>query len=155
MKYLINGLEIIINNKVLEKMTKFFGLCKQCETGGILLGKFSRKKKIIEVDEIYEIKANNSTCVAYKRNVDIAQKIIDRRWKETKGLLNYVGEWHTHPKMTALPSQTDILTLTEIILKTESILPGTIMIIVGKNDELTITVGSRESIQSFLFTNMK
>ena len=155
MKYLINGLEIIINNKVLEKMIKFFELCKQCETGGILLGKFSRKKKIIEVDEIYEIKANNSSCVTYRRNVDIAQKIIDRRWKETKGLLNYVGEWHTHPKMTALPSQTDILTLTEIILKTESILPGTIMIIVGKNDELTITVGNRESIQSFLFTNIK
>lgn len=155
MKYLINGLEIIINNKVLEKMTKIFELCKQSETGGILLGKFSRIKKIIEVDEIYEIKTNNSSRVTYKRNVEIAQKIIDRRWKETKGLLNYVGEWHTHPKMTALPSQIDIVTLTEIILKTESILPGTIMIIVGKNDELTITVGNRESIQSFLFTNMK
>ncbi|RKI75419.1 hypothetical protein D7V90_22940 [bacterium 1xD42-87] len=155
MKYMINEIEIIINNKVLEDLNKLFEFCQRFETGGILLGKFSRKKKIIEVDEIHEIKATNSSCVTYRRNVDMAQKIIDKRWKETNGLLNYVGEWHTHPKMTALPSQADIFSLIDIISKTETILPGTIMIIVGNNGELTITVGNRETIQSYLFANIK
>jgi integrative and conjugative element protein (TIGR02256 family) len=31
-----------------------------------------------------------------------------RRWKESKGLVRYIGEWHTHPQNHPTPSSIDL-----------------------------------------------
>ncbi len=35
------------------------------------------------------------------------QKISDTGWKESGGIITYLGEWHTHPVKTPSPSSTD------------------------------------------------
>lgn len=34
--------------------------------------------------------------------------IANRRWNASRGLIRYVGEWHTHPQDHPTPSKTDI-----------------------------------------------
>lgn len=82
----------------------------------------------------------------YKRSGRKAQKIINRRWYETNGVINYIGEWHTHPNMQAVPSSTDISSLKEITEKVKGVLPGTILIIAGKENQTNLILQKDNAI---------
>lgn len=147
MNYKINNLKIIIKEQVVDDIRKYYWLNIKYETGGILLGKFNRESKSIEISEIYELKINFFSKVLYKRCAKKAQKIINKRWKETQGTINYIGEWHTHPNMLALPSKIDINSLKEINEKVKKILPGTILMIAGKDEKVSLIVQNGNIIE--------
>lgn len=71
---------------------------------------------------------------------------INRRWHETNGVINYIGEWHTHPNMQAVPSSTDISSLKEITEKVKGVLPGTILIIAGKENQTNLILQKDNAI---------
>ena len=98
MKYNINDLKIIVNDKILDDIRKYYCLNTNYETGGILLGKFNKENRVVEITEVHELKTNFFSRILYKRSGRKAQKIINRRWHETNGVINYIGEWHTHRK---------------------------------------------------------
>ena len=147
MNYEINNLKIIVKDEVIDNIKKSYWSNLKYETGGILLGKFNRKNKLIEISEVYELKTNLFSKILYKRNARKAQKIINKRWKETEGIINYIGEWHTHPNMLAHPSGTDINSLKEIHDKVKRVLPGTILIIAGKDENINLIVQSGDIIE--------
>lgn len=147
MNYKISNLKIIIKEQVVDDIRKYYWLNIKYETGGILLGKFNRESKSIEISEIYELKINFFSKVLYKRCAKKAQKIIDKRWKETQGTINYIGEWHTHPNMLALPSKVDINSLKEINEKVKKILPCTILMIAGKDEKISLIVQNGNIIE--------
>jgi integrative and conjugative element protein (TIGR02256 family) len=138
MNYDINNLKIIVNDKILDNIRRYYCSNINYETGGILLGKFNKENRVIEITEVYELKTNLFSRILYKRSARKAQKIINRRWHETNGAINYIGEWHTHPNMQAVPSSTDINSLKEITEKVKGVLPGTILIISGKDDQTNL-----------------
>jgi len=35
------------------------------------------------------------------------QQVLDLAWSESGGAVSYLGEWHTHPSPTAVPSPKD------------------------------------------------
>lgn len=57
------------------------------------------------------------------------QKEINRRFAEG---LHYLGDWHTHPEDSPSPSGDDTLKMTEIFEKSEHVLVGMLMVIVGR-----------------------
>lgn len=116
------------------------------ETGGILLGKFNKENRVVEITEVHELKTNFFSRILYKRSGRKAQKIINRRWHETNGVINYIGEWHTHPNMQAVPSSTDISSLKEITEKVKGVLPGTILIIAGKENQTNLILQKDNAI---------
>lgn len=67
-------------------------------------------------------------------------------WHETNGVINYIGEWHTHPNMQAVPSSTDISSLKEITEKVKGVLPGTILIIAGKENQTNLILQKDNAI---------
>ena len=113
MYHIINNLKIIVKPEVISDLKRYYCSSIKYETGGILLGKFNRNNRVIEIVEVYELKTNFFSRIFYSRNARKAQKIIDKRWHETDGIINYVGEWHTHPCMQAIPSDTDINSFTK------------------------------------------
>lgn len=115
-------------------------------TGGILLGKFNKENRVVEITEVHELKTNFFSRILYKRSGRKAQKIINRRWHETNGVINYIGEWHTHPNMQAVPSSTDISSLKEITEKVKGVLPGTILIIAGKENQTNLILQKDNAI---------
>ena len=155
MNYEINNLKIIVKDEVIDNIKKSYWSNLKYETGGILLGKFNRKNKLIEISEVYELKTNLFTKILYKRNARKAQKIINKRWKETEGIINYIGEWHTHPNMLAHPSGTDINSLKEIHDKVKRVLPGTILIIAGKDENINLIVQSGDIIEMRILSKEK
>lgn len=60
--------------------------------------------------------------------------------------INYIGEWHTHPNMQAVPSSTDISSLKEITEKVKGVLPGTILIIAGKENQTNLILQKDNAI---------
>lgn len=146
MKYNINDLKIIVNDKILDDIRKYYCLLINYETGGILLGKFNKENRVVEITEVHELKTNFFSRILYKRSGRKAQKIINRRWHETNGVINYIGEWHTHPNMQAVPSSTDISSLKEITEKVKGVLPGTILIIAGKENQTNLILQKDNAI---------
>ena len=138
MKYDINNLKIIVNDIIFDDIRRYYCSNTNYETGGILLGKFNKENRVVEITEVYELKTNFFSKILYKKSARKAQKIINRRWNETDGVINYIGEWHTHPNMKAVPSSTDINSLKEISEKVKGVLPGTILIIAGKENQTNL-----------------
>lgn len=152
MNYTINGLKIIIKKDVISDIRTKYNFNTRYETGGIFLGKFSNENKVIEVIESHELKTTFFSQVFYRRNVKKAQKIIDKRWSESGGILNYVGEWHTHPNMQAYPSSTDISSLKKMAEKVENVLPGIILLIAGKDEMVNLIVQREGTIKMQLLS---
>lgn len=150
MKYDVNNIKIIVNKEIVDSIINYYNSSRKYETGGILLGKFNKTNKVMEIKEVYELKTSFFSKILYKRNAKRAQKIIDRRWHETNGLINYLGEWHTHPNMLPIPSNTDIKSLRDISEKVKEVLPGTILIIAGKSEKVNLIIqkGNIVKIQS-------
>ncbi len=75
------------------------------ETGGILLGNFDGKCFYIEKAIGPGLDAEHS-LFGFKRNGNFAQAQMDSCIKESSGLVDYIGEWHSHPENIG-PSKTD------------------------------------------------
>lgn len=77
------------------------------EAGGILLGYV--RGKHLEVFEASEPTSEDRRLrYFFERMIHGHKSLADRRWRESNGLVRYIGEWHTHPQETPSPSSTDI-----------------------------------------------
>lgn len=152
MYHIINDLKIIIKPEVFSDLKRYYYSSMKYETGGILLGKFNRNNRVIEIVEVYELKTNFFSRILYRRNARKAQKIVNKRWLETDGVINYIGEWHTHPCMQPIPSDTDMHSLKEIAAKVRDSLPGTLLIIVGKDEKINLIVQREDTIKMQLLS---
>jgi integrative and conjugative element protein (TIGR02256 family) len=79
------------------------------ESGGVMLGRYLKNCDDVVVDDITTPrKGDRQSRYRYFRAQKRHQKIIDEYWKASGGTGNYLGEWHTHPEATPLPSALDI-----------------------------------------------
>ena len=138
-KYAINISDDLLRNVSLFKQTK-----NENESGGVL---FCKKK--VGLDEYYIIdmtlpnKHDKSSRFSFVRNAKEAQKIIEKKWKDSDGYINYIGEWHTHPETSPSPSFVDIKTYKQISKDKSSLFPISINIIFG-NANLLYICGYRD-----------
>ena len=44
-----------------------------------------------------------------------AQRIVDKKWHDSNGIENYLGEWHSHPENCPTPSHTDRELIQQVI----------------------------------------
>ena len=82
------------------------------ETGGVLCGRYSQNELIIEsasgpgpnaMHRLDEFIMDKQYMHAY----------LDDEYVKSEGMNIYIGEWHTHPQVTPLPSQTDLTSIRE------------------------------------------
>ena len=140
MYYIINGIKINIKSDVLSDLKKYYYASLKYETGGILLGKFNKENKVIEIAEVYEIKTNFFSRILYRRNAKKAQKIINKRWRQTDGVINYIGEWHTHSVNEPILSITDKRLINQLYKDGTNVFRYFFMIILGNTGNLFIGV---------------
>ena len=78
----------------------------QLEACGVIIGE--RKDKHFFIRKFTPpMPTDNRTRYSCKRNNDGHQELVDQLHLESKGSLQYLGEWHTHPQITARPSTKD------------------------------------------------
>ena len=46
--------------------------------------------------------------LAFHRSQAPHQRVIDARWRVSRGTCQYLGEWHTHPESSPAPSRVDL-----------------------------------------------
>ena len=148
-KFILNNeLKLIIEDDVLRKMYKYAPEDYKYENGGILLGKF------LEKDSTYII-TNVSTTNSkdrkgkyfFIRNKIQAQIIINKLWADSQGIINYLGEWHTHNEKSPKHSFVDKKLVKQMINNKNTEIKNAFMLILGKDKELYIcTINSDKKI---------
>ena len=105
-----NGGRLKIAYQALQQMLAFRQLNpKDCEAGGVLLGRLLLDSHDIVVDEItVPMPGDKRSRFAFYRHKRGHQAIINRRWHESGGTCIYLGEWHTHPEPKPTPSGIDL-----------------------------------------------
>lgn len=132
----INGWNIAINNRLLDRIKEERGRLLPNETGGILIGSFDMNSKTIYVvDSIFSPKDSKQYPNAYYRGIEGVSEKLSQIEELTNGFLTYIGEWHSHPNRSSVQQSSDDLKLFAWITNfMNSIgLPG-VMLIAGETE---------------------
>jgi integrative and conjugative element protein (TIGR02256 family) len=85
------------------------------ETGGVLFGRIDAKRKIVYVALASPAPPDSvGRAFVFHRGVAQLPREVERVYQRTGGLLDYIGEWHTHPRGNGNLSLTDQVTADEL-----------------------------------------
>ena len=112
------------------------------ETGGILVGVTDHKAHTIYLVDAYHAPADSvATPRDFIRGREGVADLCLRCVTRTRGMVDYVGDWHSHPRHTsAAPSQTDLELVEDLAQSLSADGVPAIMVIAGDNGGLTITL---------------
>ena len=91
------------------------------ETGGILVGTLLELKELERTVKLLVVthctlpgKKAKREPYFFDRDIKYCSRLLKEYHRESKGALNYVGEWHSHPSESVLPSPLDDSSLFKI-----------------------------------------
>lgn len=109
------GLNLIIPNEVINQIKSYSKKHFPKEYGGVLIGNYSKDKKSANIYHIIHPKTFKNSTSFFEANIVTINQEIRRYYEESKGELIYLGEWHSHPNMPAIPSSTDLNAMYKIV----------------------------------------
>ena len=133
MRFKHKNTTIIIEQNVVELFNTFRQTRRKPESGGILLGRVYENEIRIKKASIPTI-FDSSSRYKFNRHKNSAQLFTDYEFENSGGTIIYLGEWHTHPENTPIPSSTDIKMIITQFRKNKINEDFLIMIIVGLID---------------------
>lgn len=77
------------------------------EAGGILLG-YVRGDHLEIIEATEPSRLDRRFKFLFERMPYFHHRFAMRRWRESNGLIRYLGEWHTHPQNHPMPSSIDL-----------------------------------------------
>lgn len=141
-------LKLNISEEILKQFNQMEQSPGQVEAGGILLGKYDLDTHTYYISRITTPNKNDSAGFSFFiRSKKSAQKEINKAWKKSNGIVNYLGEWHTHCCQHPLPSTTDLNFIKQIVEDQVSPYEHFFMIIVGQNKNLRVIVSKSNDIK--------
>lgn len=118
-----------MSNLNLEKMLKYCEKSFPDETGGILVGRYTKSLDCAVIEAITGPPIDSqSGRTWFKRGIKGLRKILEKYWKRN---CFYVGEWHYHPDGEPFPSNKDKNQLKSICSSKDYDCSAPILIIVG------------------------
>lgn len=150
-----NGIKLIINPEIIDEMNKYRQIDNRNESGGVLLGKkelnnFTYVISNITVPSVYDCSSKTS----FVRNKDYTQQQINEIWKNSNGIVNYVGEWHTHSVNNPIPSITDKRLIHQLYRDKTNVFQHFFMIILGNTGNLFIGIVDSKSGGRFRYKKL-
>jgi len=138
-----SGWNIVTDVGLLEKLYALRDARLPNETGGILLGSFDMERHLVYiVDSISSPADSKEWPTLYVRGCQGLRLAVDEAVEKTNGMVEYIGEWHSHPRRASTaPSNDDLQVfawLTELM--DNDGLPA-VMMIVGDPGRLSCFVG--------------
>ncbi|WP_027611815.1 Mov34/MPN/PAD-1 family protein [Pseudomonas sp. URIL14HWK12:I6] len=123
---------VYFHQSVLDVFERHIQSDSGTEAGGILLGHV--RGKHLEVLEASEPTLQDRRLrYFFERMIHGHKGLADRRWRESNGLVRYVGEWHTHPQDLPSPSGTDLCEW-QILARNRSDRRPMLAVIVGRQN---------------------
>ena len=112
------------------------------ETGGVIVGYIDQKMKSIYIVDILNAPADSKSSVTgFTRGIKGLKESLDDISDRTAHIVQYVGEWHSHPPFSSpQPSRTDNELIESLATSLASDGLPALMIIVGRDGELSLSV---------------
>ncbi|SFI37652.1 integrative and conjugative element protein, VC0181 family [Collimonas sp. OK307] len=134
---------ILVEPAVLDMIFGFRqNAAHKTEAGGILLG-FRRGDHLHIVEATTPQPADRRSLFRFFRRDRYHQSVALKRWKESNAMVDYLGEWHTHPEVRPTPSFLDMSEWIQICRREP--LPM-VFIIVGMDSSLWVGVGVNDCV---------
>jgi integrative and conjugative element protein (TIGR02256 family) len=122
-----------LHASVMRTMRQEAGRTFPLETGGVLLGQSTSHHTSIGV-VIGPGPNANHRCTGFQPDRDWQYEQIAIVFKQLGGVVQYLGDWHTHPDGSTLPSSLDRQLLRDISSDLQSRCERPVMAILGGND---------------------
>ena len=132
-EYGLGAWAVVLDDGVRDKLSRLREGKLPNETGGVLLGSCDMERRILYiVDTLPSPSDSEERTDAYIRGCKGLQREVKAVEKKTAGMLEYIGEWHSHPRgASTRPSDYDLVAFDWLIaLRSGDGLPA-VMIIVG------------------------
>ncbi len=100
------------------------------EYGGFLIGYYSDENKDLHITDTILPKRYKASKYSFERSTKGIHKKLSNYYEEDPKKF-YVGEWHTHPDNSPLPSLTDITAINTIISNQNTCLTNPVLLIIG------------------------
>ena len=146
-QYQIDEYTVSLNEELVRKLCEIRSANLPSETGGVLVGYHDfNVNSVVIVDALPAPKDSESSATSFKRGVDsLSKKVSDIR-ERTAGIVDYIGEWHSHPDgCSSMPSDHDLFQLAALAEKMKLDGLPAYSLIVGEND-IRILKGSVQNI---------
>jgi integrative and conjugative element protein (TIGR02256 family) len=112
------------------------------ETGGIVVGVIDQKLRTLTMVDASPAPADShAEATGFIRGTEGSQDYVSRCARLTGGMVDYIGEWHSHPAgHSASPSTTDVVLLATLAERLEADGVPALMVIVSQSD-LSVSLG--------------
>jgi len=120
---------IEISGAAIAKLVSECAFARTNETGGILVGRYSKDGWTAEVQDVSRPPDGSSAGSNwFHRGITGLAHLLTKRWAKGE---HYVGEWHYHPGGRPTPSGTDIASMRSISINKSYQCPEPILVILG------------------------
>lgn len=134
------GYHIRLSDSAWKEIKSWINRCKRTkgdkiETGGILFGERDDVAKIIWISEITGPPPDSLESSNYFQcGVEgIAEANLEKK-NRSRGSVQFVGMWHTHPESAPIPSEIDIAGMQKIVNSTDPPTTQALLLIIGSFD---------------------
>lgn len=124
--------EFIIPLKYFKNISKEAIACSPNETGGIFVGCYDKDFHSARVSRLLFNKRDKGFFAKFVREGEKLTKLLNKIWRASKGKEYYIGEWHSHPKCSPLPSDIDSSNMIDMAKKKEEECRRPILAILGE-----------------------
>ena len=119
-----------IPGELLDQLLEGCAKAAPTETGGVLVGKYSEDSRMAEVTAVSQRPANSGGArTSFVRGVKGLLAWLWHLWVRRGGY--YLGEWHSHPHASPVPSDTDTRTMWDIAKSMKARCPEPILLVIG------------------------
>lgn len=122
---------VIIPTIVIGRIKEMCARSIPNETGGILIGKYSKDCKWAEIiDATSPPEGSEHSARSFVRCGEKILCFLNQLWEQNQ---YYVGEWHYHPNFSPIPSGIDLRTIYKFSKNKKLNCPEPVMLIIGGN----------------------
>jgi integrative and conjugative element protein (TIGR02256 family) len=142
---------VMIDIDLKEKISKTRMSQLPKETGGVIIGYIDQKLQNIYVVEMLNAPPDSDADQSgFTRGVANLKTELEEVRRRTAYMVDYIGEWHSHPPfISAYPSGIDRLLIQELAETLKLDGQPAVMIIVGMNGEVSVTVKEDDTVKNF------
>jgi len=131
----INNRKIKFTDELLSDINRFKqSYLEDDEQGGMLIGSVILNTNDVVVDKVtYPMEGDFFNRVRFIRSLR-HNRVLHNIWEKSNFTSMYVGEWHTHPQISPVPSSQDISNWKRLARKSNSDVDTFFFVIVGIED---------------------
>lgn len=124
------GLSLEIENEFLNKLLEVGKTHYPNEFGGFLIGHYSKDNKHLYITNTVLPKKFKASKYSFERSTKGIEIELTEFYADNPRKI-YIGEWHTHPDNSPIPSATDISAINTIINSKNTSIANPVLLIIG------------------------